>query len=144
MNSPIITWYIYDNSHYIQEEDYYLGSFNSDSEITIVIQVWNNRYGAIDVENIENARFVFYFDSLEDSKLLEYCTVAVNNEETFITPEIELNRAIVNIGDLSGEKNDGLETVANQGNYKNVIIKFNVNSKMRNGLKNLYLDIEID
>ena len=144
MDNPIISWYIYDNDEYIQEEDYYLGSYNSNSQIQLNIQVWNNRYGSKEVETIKDTRFVVFFDNIEDAALLKYCSISIDNS-SFIEPEIELDRAIFNIGELSGQINDGLETDNNKINYKNICLLFSdFDGILKNGLKNMYLDIEIN
>lgn len=144
MNQPSISWYIKEDDDYVQDNDYYLGSFSSSSDILIKIQVWNNRYGNESVEDIENARLSIYFDTVEDSSLLQYCTISINNDE-FIKPEIYLNRATINIGTLLGTFNSGMDNEKNIDNYKNIIIKFsNMPTNLKNGLKNLFLDIEFD
>lgn len=144
MSNPNISWYIKEQETYIQDEEYYLGSFTSNSEISLSVQVWNNRYGSSDIDNIDEARLAIYFDSVEDSSLLKYCTVSVNNG-SYITPEVELQRAIVTIGELSGTFNDGLEESTNQTNYRNITIKFSgFPGNLKNGLKNMFLDIEFD
>lgn len=144
MNQPSISWYIKEDDDYVQDNDYYLGSFSSSSDILIKIQVWNNRYGNESVEDIENARLSIYFDTVEDSSLLQYCTISINNDE-FIKPEIYLNRATINIGTLLGTFNSGMDNEKNIDNYKNIIVKFsNMPTNLKNGLKNLFLDIEFD
>ena len=144
MNQPSISWYIKEDDDYIQDNDYYLGSFSSSSDILMKIQVWNNRYGNESVEDIENARLSIYFDTVEDSSLLQYCTISINNDE-FIKPEIYLNRATINIGTLLGTFNSGMDNEKNIDDYKNIIVKFsNMPTNLKNGLKNLFLDIEFD
>jgi hypothetical protein len=144
MTNPIISWFIKEQDSYVQEDEYYLGSFNKDSEINVFVQVWNNRYGSKDVDSIDDARLAIYFDTLEDSSLLQYCTISVN-DTYYSAPEIELQRAIFSIGKLSGNYNDGTDQVINQDNFKNIKLKFsNFPGNLKNGLKNMYLDIEFD
>jgi hypothetical protein len=144
MANPIIGWYIKESDNYVQEDEYYLGSFTSDSEISINVQVWNNRYGSNSVDGISDARLAIYFDTVEDAALLNYCTVSVN-DSYFTAPKIELQRGIVSIGELSGIYNDGLELSSNEVNYKNLSIKFSgFPCNLKNGLKNMFLDIEFD
>lgn len=143
MDQTNINWYIYNEEEYVQDNDYYLGSFTSSSTITLSIQVWNNRYGSMEIDTIENARLNLSFDSIEDAALFNYCTVTVNNsiKEMYI----ENGSAIIDIGILSGQANDGLENNLNKDNYKNIEIKFtNMPNNLKNGLKNLYLNIEDD
>lgn len=144
MEQASISWYIKEDDDYVQDNDYYLGSFSSLMDITLNVQVWNNRYGNETVENVDNARLSIYFDTVEDSSLLQYCTVSINNNE-FTKPSITLNRAVIEIGDLYGTYNNGLEDTSNSNNYKNLSIKFSkMPSNLKNGLKNLFLDIEFD
>lgn len=144
MSNPIISWYIKEQDSYIQDDEYYLGSYTSDSEINISVQVWNNRYGSKSVDNIDDARLAIYFDTIEDSSLLSYCTVSIN-DSYYAVPETELQRAVVSIGELSGEYNDGLEQSTNVAKYKNIKLKFsNFPGNLKNGLKNMFLDIEFD
>lgn len=148
MASPKISWYVYDQDEYVLDNDFHLGSFNSKSTIKIKIQIWNNRYGSSDVDTIDNASLVVYFDSLEDSALLNYCTLAINdnvNEEEILTPEIENNKAYFLIGKLSGQANDGIIDLETYDNYKNITLTFSdFDYSLKNGLKNLYLDIELN
>jgi gamma-glutamyl phosphate reductase len=55
MINPNISWYIKEQEAYIQDEEYYLGSFTSNSEISLSVQVWNNRYGSSDIDSIDEA-----------------------------------------------------------------------------------------
>lgn len=144
MANPVINWYIKESDTFVQEDEYYLGSYTSDSEIAITVQVWNNRYGSTSVDSISEARLAIYFDSIEDASLLNYCTVSVNSSY-YAAPEVELGRGVVTIGELSGVYNDGLEESTNSTNYKNISIKFSgFPGNLKNGLKNMYLDIEFD
>lgn len=144
MSLPNITWHIKEDVDYVQEPEYYLGSFNSESTIELQIQVWNNKYGQKSIDSIENARLAIYFESIEDSILFNYCTVSVE-EGSPIKPTIELNKVVVSIGELSGEPNNGIANDKNRINYKNVKISFKDFPKnLKNGIKNMFLDIEID
>ena len=100
-NNSKITWYILEDEEYIQDDEYYLGSFSPDSEIKLKVQVWNNRYGKNNAESIPNARLAIYFDSIEDSMLLEYCTVSIN-DNNFTKIPVMFGKGVVDIGLLSG------------------------------------------
>lgn len=144
MSLPLITWYIHENTDYIQDNDYYLGSFNTEFTKPLDVQIWNNRYGQSSVESLENARLCIYFESIEDSVLLNYCTISINNNSP-IKPIIELNKGIVEIGQLIGEPNNGVDNEKNRSNYKQVVLQFEgLPSNLRSGLKNMFLDIEIN
>lgn len=144
MNLPNITWSILDGTEYVQDSEYYLGTFNSDSTICLNVQVWNNRYGQSNVKSLEDARLCIYFENIEDSVLLNYCKISINNEAV-IEPIIELNKTVINIGKLYGNSNNGISNEINRTNYKNIEIEFkDFPFNLRNGLKNMFLDIEID
>ena len=143
-NKSKITWYILDDEDYIQDDEYYLGSFSPDSEIKLKVQVWNNRYGKNNVENIPNARLAIYFDSIEDSLLLNYCTISVN-DESFTKIPVMFGNGVVDIGLLSGNSNNGMDIVDNVYNFKNITISFKgFPANLKNGIKNMFLDIELD
>ena len=144
MKNPKITWYIEEDNDYIQDNEYYLGSFSPDTEINLKVQVWNNRYGKSNVDSITNARLAIYFDSVEDSMLLNYCSVTVGDSNYSKVP-VMFNKGIIDIGLLSGNSNNGLDSTDNIYNFKNISISFKgFPSNLKNGIKNMYLDIEID
>lgn len=141
MNNANINWFIFNADEYIQDTDLYLGSFTQNSAIEITMQIWNNRYGSEEVESIENARLCMKFDTLEDSALFNYCTVKVNNTSKELS--IIANKAIIDIGTLSGQINDGIDNSHNKDNYKEVTIRFSdFPTSLKNGLKNLFFNIE--
>lgn len=143
-NNSKITWYILEDEEYIQDDEYYLGSFSPDSEIQLKVQVWNNRYGKNNVESIPNARLAIYFDSIEDSMLLEYCTVSINDNNLTKIP-VMFGKGIIDIGLLSGNSNNGMDIIDNIYNFKNISISFKgFPTNLKNGIKNMFLDIELD
>lgn len=143
-NNSKITWYILEDEEYIQDDEYYLGSFSPDSEIQLKVQVWNNRYGKNNVESIPNARLAIYFDSIEDSMLLEYCTVSINDNNLTKIP-VMFGKGIIDIGLLSGNSNNGMDIIDNTYNFKNITISFKgFPTNLKNGIKNMFLDIELD
>lgn len=143
-NNSKITWYILEDEEYIQDDEYYLGSFSPDSEIQLKVQVWNNRYGRNNVESIPNARLAIYFDSIEDSMLLEYCTVSIN-DNNFTKIPVMFGKGIIDIGLLSGNSNNGMDIIDNTYNFKNITISFKgFPTNLKNGIKNMFLDIELD
>lgn len=144
MSLPNISWHIFEDNEYIQDTEFYLGSFNPESNIVLDVQVWNNRYGQNTVQSIDNARLCIYFENIEDSSLLNYCSISVNSDSPMI-PVVELNQVNANLGILSGDPNNGVVNDKNRINYKNVRIEFKgFPSNLRSGLKNMFLDIEIN
>ena len=137
-----ISWHVLDGNEFIQDEDFYLGSYNSSNEIKMSLQVWNNRYGQEETEGIENAKVAISFDSIEDSYLLKYCTVSVDKGIAFI-PNIVLDRGVIEIGSLLGIPNDGRDNSKNATNFKQVDLIFkDMPRNLKHGLKNLYFDLE--
>lgn len=144
MSLPNISWHIYEDSDYVQDPEYYLGSFNPESTITLDVQIWNNRYGQKTIQSLSDARLCIYFENIEDSSLLKYCSISINNDSPII-PEVELNKTSTSIGMLSGEPNNGVANDKNRVNYKNVKIEFkDFPHNLRSGIKNMFLDIEIN
>lgn len=144
MSNSKISWYILEDEDYIQDNEFYLGSYSPDTEIKFKSQVWNNRYGINNIESIPDARLAIYFDSIEDSMLLKYCSVSINSGE-FIKIPIVFNKGVVDIGLLSGNSNNGLDSADNIYNFKNIEVLFKgFPPNLKNGIKNMYLDIEMD
>ena len=144
MENAKITWYIKEDNDYVQDNDYYLGSYSPNSNLSFDVQVWNNRYGTTKVGDIVDARLAIYFDSTEDNILLDYCYVSVGGEAVGKVP-VKFGKGIVDLGTLLGSTNDGQETLENSYNYKDISVSFkDFPSSLKNGLKNMFLDIELD
>lgn len=144
MKSPEISWYIIETTEINSiEKEYYIGSYNPNStEVQIDLQVWNNKFGQEEAKTIENAFLNLTFTTIEDCKLLEYCKVKIDNsgyqDLTILNSvgKVSLDRL------LSGETNLGDATAYN--NYATISIKFSLSNNMKNGLKNLILDLQYD
>lgn len=144
MDRPNISWYLIDDGEQVQTDEYYLGSFNSSDEIKLNVQVWNNRYGIKSIESIRDAKLSIYFETIDDGAILNYCEINVENSGP-IKPDIAVNKVLVNIGELDGSANNGIEGDKNKTHFKNIEITFkNLPSNLKEGLKNMYLDIEFD
>lgn len=142
--NPIISWYVLEDDNYMREDEYYLGSYSPDSEIKVNVQVWNNRYGQQNSEDISNARLVVYFDSAEDNAILKYCSIAISNA-SYIPINTTFNKGVAEIGMLLGTSNNGIDNVDNNENFKNISLLFkDMPSNLKNGIKNMYLDIELE
>lgn len=144
MERPNISWYLIDDGDQIQTDEYYAGSFNSSDEIRLNIQIWNNRYGIKTVESIRDAKLSIYFETIDDGAILNYCEIDVEKSGA-VKPEVSINKVLINIGELNGSANNGMDTDKNRNHFKNVEIIFkNLPSNLKEGLKNMYLDIEFD
>lgn len=145
MKKPELTWYVKEpDDSYVAYDDYYAGSCNSTEDLIVDIEVWNNRWNnKEDVADMTNAKLVISFSTAEDSVLLSLCKVKVNNDE-FIKPDTsEFNRALVNLGTISGAQNNG--TSSNTKNYKKISIKFSgMPDNIKDGLRSMFLDVQYD
>jgi len=143
MKKPQISWYVLEDENLVPYEEYYAGSFRSDDVIEITLHVWNNRWGQEQVQNVEQGRLALYFDTIEDSFLLNLCSVSIDDGD-FQSLNISSNRGRISLGRiLSGEPNLGSSTSRN--NYAKIVLRFGpITDGIRNSLKNLYLDIEYD
>lgn len=144
MDAPKITWYVKENTSFIPKQDYFAGTYTKSNKISTEIQIWNNRYGTVDVLPLEDAVLNLYFDTLEDSALLSGCKVILGGYDQL--PLIIKNRkASVNLGvTLQGIKNDGDPAAAdNAGCFINLTFEFDAPSYRlkENDLKHLYFEI---
>lgn len=141
MKSSEVSFYITSSDEMENiEKEYYLGVCPPNKELIIKLQVWNNRFGQENAKDIENAHLSITFSSIEDTKLLEYMQVKIDNN-IYQTPEIINSVGIVPIERIiSGQNNTGDET--NTNNYITVFIKIMLNPNMKNGLKNLLISLD--
>lgn len=136
-----ISWYIKEDDEFMEHEDYHAGSYDNNDTILLNIQVWNNRGGLNDSETINNAYLSIEFEKADDNTILNFLRVNID-DAGFIKPDVSLDRADVEIGILSGYKNDGIANIKNRDNYKNVIIEISgLPKNMRSGLRNMLFNI---
>lgn len=83
MDEPKITWYakLSSDVEFNQTNEIYAGTYTSDNEIKVNIQMWNNRWGTVDVNSLTNFLINIYFDYIEDNSLFDYCSVVLNNSD---------------------------------------------------------------
>lgn len=143
MKGPQISWFIKEPDNTLAPyQEYYAGSYRPSESMFIQVQVWNNRWGQEKVENAIGARLSIFFDTIEDSAILNLCSVKIDGED-YKNLIIEGNKGYVDIGTLSGNMNDG--SINSIDNYLNVTIKFGpVLNNMKNSLKNMFIDLEFD
>lgn len=143
MRDPQISWYVLENeSVELIDKEHFAGAFSpSNIEATFEMQVWNNKWGTEDVADIDNPVLVLMFDTIEDSKLLEYCKVRIDNNP-FKELEIYNDKATIPMNRiLSGRSNKG--SASDSTNYSQITIKFGpITHGMQNGLKGLLVDIQ--
>ena len=143
MRDPQVSWYIIENeSVELIDKEHFAGAYSpSNIEATFEMQVWNNKWGTEDVADIDNPVLVLMFDTIEDSKLLEYCKVKIDNNP-FRELEIYDNKATLPLDRLlAGKANKG--SASDSTNYARITIKFGpITHGMKNGLKSLLVDIQ--
>lgn len=147
MENPKISWQVHesinsDNSYeYVQYKSYTEeGSFIPGDYITKSFRVWNNHNGRIDVKDAKNCTLIMAFKNFEDSFLLNLMKVTVDGVE-HSNLEIDIDRAVVDIGDLSGIANTG--TDSHVSNYSDIEISIGpIPSNIKSDLKGLYFYLE--
>lgn len=147
MITPKITWYVLEDINglyeYSPKRTHDLeGSYAPNDIIKVKIQLWNNRLGIEDVQDANNAKLCVFFKNYEDNYMLNLCKVKFNNEEAQPL-KIDMDRGIVNLGNLSGSANNGSDL--NIDNYIEFeLIIGPLPSNLKNELKGLVLDVEYD
>lgn len=142
MKNPELSWYLISaEDSIIIEKEHYLGAYTPDTiEMITNLQLWNNRYGQEIAKDIENSNLKITFSSIEDTKLLEYMQVKIDNNP-YEDLTIINNEAIIPIQRIiSGEINVGDNMCVN--NYIDIYIKTTLSQDMKNGLKNLLINLD--
>lgn len=145
MLDPQISWYIVRNEDYeLIDKEHYAGAYSPGNiEALFELQAWNNKWGTEDVLDVDIPVLVLMFNTIEDSRLLEYCKVKIDNGP-FQAVEILGDKAIIPLNrPIAGTKNKG--TTENINNYAKITIKFGpITHGMKNGLKSLLLDLQFN
>lgn len=128
---------------YEPTNEMYAGTLNKANNITLFLELWNNRFGDVTVPDFSDFNINLFFEYEEDKILLDECKIQVNNKEVEIQ-KVD-NYGIISMEGivLSGEKNNGLEKDSTS-NF--CTIKFKLlsteNKKFKPAdLKNLYFEI---
>jgi len=137
---PSISWYVNEDSVMTPYEEYYAGSYPPGSIMNFEVQVWNNRLGTVDVADAVNPSIVFFFDTIENTTLLNYCSILVDGVAATIT--IDLDKVVIPLNKtLSGKMSQTLST----DNYSDINISIGpLPNGLRNEIKNLFIDIQYD
>jgi len=146
MASPKISWYAkkITDSKYSVDSRFYAGKYTDNSQIIVDIQLWNNRWGSETVNDLTNYDICFFFDRIEDSALLNMCSVIYDNA-TSIPFNVTGNKAILQFTDkpiLKGTKNNG-SSADNPSNYLQLRFIFSASGERLkdNDLKSLYFEV---
>ena len=147
MITPKITWYVLEDIdglyEYSPKRTHDLeGSYAPNDTIRVKIQIWNNRLGTEDVQDVINAKLCVFFKNYEDNYLLKLCKVKINDEEAKPL-EIDMDRGLIALGNISGSANNGSEL--NIDNYvKFELIIGPLPTNLKSELKGIILDVEYE
>lgn len=148
MEKPRISWHVLeevavDSYEYIQYKVYdEEGSYTPTETIEKTIQVWNNYCGRTDVADLTNCRLVISFKNFEDNYLLRLIKVQIN-ESSYMDLELDLDKGIIEIGNLSGTANNG--TSVNTSNYKTIHFSIGpLPNNLKSELKSMYFYLEYE
>ena len=147
MQEPIITWYakLTEDSQFRQTDEIYAGTYTPNNSIQVNLQIWNNRWGTIDVADLTDFTIHMYFNDVEDTSLFNYCTIVLNKSDILNLTKAD-NRCILEFPNeitLSGKKNNGTSK-ENANNYLNLDIVFQAPKDVKlkeKDLKSLFFEI---
>jgi hypothetical protein len=146
MNKPKISWYAkrLSDEKYSVESRFYAGKYTDNDQIIVDIQLWNNRWGAETVEDLKNYDICLFFDRVEDSALLDMCTIIYNNSYS-VPYNISGRKAILEMETkpvIKGTKNNG-SSADNPNNFLQFRFIFNGGGlRLKdNDLKSLYFEV---
>lgn len=145
MSSANISWFIKESDDiFVEHTEYYAGSCNEEEDLELEIELWNNRWNTKeDIDDISDAKLLISFTAAEDATLFSFCTIKIDNG-SYESPElITFNKASIELGSISGAKNDG--STSNTDNYKKIFIKFSgIPRTYKSGLKSMFLDVQYE
>ena len=143
----ILSWYtkLENESNYAPTQEKFIGTYTALTPLKVNIQLWNNRYGEEDADDLKNFSLRLGFRSFEDSALLDKAQLTLasgqilpgqitGDKKIFILP----NNVII-----SGRKNNG-EVNENEDNFISFVLEFNLDTKIQlkeNDLKDMYLEV---
>lgn len=146
MASPKISWYakLLSDERYSVDHRFYAGKYTDNDQIVVDIQLWNNRWGSTTVNDLKDYDICFFFDRVEDSALLDMCTIVYNNANT-VSFNVSGRKAILQMDDkpvLKGTKNNG-SSADNPNNFMQLRFIFDASGERLkdNDLKSLYFEV---
>ena len=147
MMAPKISWYVLEDLDgvydYSPKRTHDMeGSYAPGDNMSIKIQLWNNRLGSEDVLDAVNAKLVVFFKNYEDNYLLKLCKVKLNQQEAK-SLTIDMDRGLFDLGLISGGANNGSDL--NTDNYVEFELQIGpIPTNVKSELKGLILDVEHD
>lgn len=136
MRLPVINWVISDkeilNSHF-------LGSYLNTSTFKVTIELWNNRFGVEQVQDITDGKLVIEFRDFEDSALLQHLQVKCDNQ-FFSKLEVDGTRGYLKLPkSLKGTPNNG--SASCYENFVTIELTFAKDMPVKSDLKQLVFDV---
>lgn len=145
LGDPIITWQIkkYTDTDYIDNENYFAGTYNKENNLDIELLLWNNRNGSEPVKNLSHFNITLSFEALEDSTLLNYINFYIDGN--LVSGSIDANVITFPVPEkyvLSGQANDGSLQYNDNYLYLNLSLTIPAVYKIKeNDLKTMSLDV---
>nr|DAP36764.1 MAG TPA: hypothetical protein [Caudoviricetes sp.] len=143
----ILSWYtkLEDESNYAPSIEKFIGTYTALTPLKVNIQLWNNRYGEEDTDDLKNFSLRLGFRNFEDSALLDKARITLASGQ-ILPGEITGDKKVFflpNSVTLSGRKNNG-EVNENEDNFLSFVLEFNLDTKIilkENDLKDMYLEV---
>ena len=146
MSKAQISWYVkcLSDERYSVDDNFYAGKYTDEDPIVVDIQLWNNRWGTENVEDLTDYDICFFFDCVEDSVLLNYCTI-IYNDSNIVPFYVTGHKAVLSMDTkpvLSGLKNNG-SSADNPNHFLQLRLIFQAdNEKLKsNDIKSLYFEV---
>lgn len=143
----ILSWYtkLENESNYAPTQEKFIGTYTALTPLKVNIQLWNNRYGEEDADDLKNFSLRLGFRSFEDSALLDKAQLTLASGQ-ILPGQITGDKKIFilpNNVTISGRKNNG-EVNENEDNFISFVLEFNLDTKIQlkeNDLKDMYLEV---
>lgn len=143
----ILSWYtkLENESNYAPTQEKFIGTYTALTPLKVNIQLWNNRYGEEDTDDLKNFSLRLGFRSFEDSALLDKTQLTLASGQ-ILPGQITGDKKIFilpNNVTISGRKNNG-EVNENEDNFISFVLEFNLDTKIQlkeNDLKDMYLEV---
>lgn len=143
----ILSWYtkLENESNYAPTQEKFIGTYTALTPLKVNIQLWNNRYGEEDTDDLKNFSLRLGFRSFEDSALLDKAQLTLASGQ-ILPGQITGDKKIFvlpNNVTISGRRNNG-EINENEDNFISFVLEFNLDTKIQlkeNDLKDMYLEV---
>lgn len=145
--APILTWHVKlkDEETFSPTKNKFIGTHTARENITATIQLWNNRRGTTNVDDLEDFTIRLDFQDEEDSALLKYVLIK-DQDDNMIGSQNFGKHILFNLPPnivISGKANNGVMS-ENRKNYLEFKLIFQTPNNIQlkeNDLKTLYLEV---